>query len=148
MCAVRYFSENSGKGQPDLDKDLYKTLGVESDANPKEVREAFLQKARDYHPDKRPECLEYFTHVTKAYETLSETHWSDNTNNSFTPNYFEKLSIQNIETKKKSFLRYKSQVKNFPHPRSLKGIEVLANFRGMNIGAKYAESFEIKRDLN
>jgi len=83
-----------------------------------------------------------------AYETLSETHWSDNTNNSFAPNYFEKLSIQNIESKKKSFLRYKSQVKNFPHPRSLKGIEVLANFRGMNIGTKYAESFEIKRDLN
>ena len=83
-----------------------------------------------------------------AYETLSETHWSDNTNNSFVPNYFEKLSIQNIESKKKSFLRYKSQVKNFPHPRSLKGIEVLANFRGMNIGTKYAESFEIKRDLN
>jgi len=33
-----------------------------------------LQKARDYHPDRRPDCLEYFTHVTRAYEVLSDPH--------------------------------------------------------------------------
>ena len=33
-----------------------------------------MQKARDFHPDRRPDCLEYFTHVTKAYETLSDVH--------------------------------------------------------------------------
>jgi len=83
-----------------------------------------------------------------AYETLSETHWSENINSSFSPNHFEKLDVKDITLKKKSFLKYKSQVKNFPHPRSLKGIDVLANFRGMNIGAQYAESFEIKRDIS
>lgn len=83
-----------------------------------------------------------------AYETLSETHWSENINNSFSPNHFEKLNVKDIILKKKSFLKYKSQVKNFPHPRSLKGIDLLANFRGMNIGTEYAESFEIKRDIS
>ncbi len=37
-----------------------------------EVREAYLQKAREFHPDRRPDCLEYFTHVTRAYEVLSD----------------------------------------------------------------------------
>ena len=30
--------------------------------------------ARQYHPDKNPEALEYFTHVTKCYETLYDDH--------------------------------------------------------------------------
>ena len=47
---------------------------MKEDANQTDVREAFLQKARDFHPDRRPDCLEYFTHVTKAYETLSDVH--------------------------------------------------------------------------
>ena len=38
------------------------------------MRAAYLSKAREFHPDKRPECLEFFTHVTKAYETLSDEH--------------------------------------------------------------------------
>ena len=33
-----------------------------------------MSKAREFHPDKRPECLEYFTHVTKAYDTLYDDH--------------------------------------------------------------------------
>jgi len=38
------------------------------------VRQAYLQLARDFHPDKHPEALEYFTHATKAYETLHDDH--------------------------------------------------------------------------
>ena len=33
-----------------------------------------MAKAREFHPDKRPDCLEYFTHVTRAYDTLSDEH--------------------------------------------------------------------------
>lgn len=83
-----------------------------------------------------------------AYETLSETHWGIRFNNDFSPNYFERLSDLNIKFKKKSFLKYKSQIKKFPHPRSIKGIETLANFRGMQIGSEYAEAFEVKLNLN
>ena len=38
------------------------------------MRVAYLAKAREFHPDKRPECLDFFTHVTRAYETLSDEH--------------------------------------------------------------------------
>ena len=33
-----------------------------------------MAKAREFHPDKRPDCLDFFTHVTRAYETLSDEH--------------------------------------------------------------------------
>lgn len=90
-------------------------------------------------------------HIVKnvlAYETLSETHWVDQTNNLFSPNYFEKLTKENIKIKNKSFLKYKSQQKKFPHPRSEIGIKTLSNFRGMQIGTEYAEAFELKRYVN
>ncbi len=58
------------------------------------------------------------------------------------------LIKKDINIKKKSFLKYKSQVKYFPHPRSIKGIETLANFRGMQIASEYAEAFEIKKYIN
>lgn len=83
-----------------------------------------------------------------AYETLSETHWGDQTNNLFSPNYFEKLTKRNIKIKNQSFSKYKSQKKKFPHPRSKNGIETLSNFRGMQIGTEYAEAFEVKRYTN
>lgn len=68
------FSSEPPGETPVIDPCLYKTLGVEKDSNQKDIKAAYLQKARDFHPDKRPECLEYFTHVTKAYETLSNEH--------------------------------------------------------------------------
>ena len=75
MCkiSVREFSsDNNSNKKPDITSCWYTTLGVKEDANQVEVREAFLQKARDYHPDRRPDCLEYFTHCTRAYEILSD----------------------------------------------------------------------------
>ena len=59
---------------PEIKACLYETLGVPKDAGPQDIKVAYLSKAREYHPDKRPECLEYFTHVTNAYDTLADPH--------------------------------------------------------------------------
>ena len=45
---------------------------MKKDANQQEVKEAYLKLARVYHPDKNPNSLEYFTHVTRAYEILGD----------------------------------------------------------------------------
>ena len=57
-----------------LNKCYYETLGVDKEANSLEIKEAYLKLAKQFHPDKHPEALEYFTHVTKWYEILYDDH--------------------------------------------------------------------------
>jgi molecular chaperone DnaJ len=50
--------------------DFYKILGVKPDASPEEIKKAFREKAKKYHPDINPHNQEYFKLVVEAYETL------------------------------------------------------------------------------
>lgn len=79
-----------------------------------------------------------------SYEVLSETEWNEN-EKSFSPNYFLDLSKSEINQKIKSFLKYKSQVKKFPHPRSKEGILYLSRVRGSQVFMKYAEAFKVEK---
>ena len=55
---------------------------------------------------------------------------------------------QFVKDKTKAMSFYKSELKEYPHPRSLDGIEVLAKKRGMEVGLKYAEAFMLLREIN
>ncbi len=37
---------------------------------------------------------------------------------------------------------YKSELRKYPHPRSLKGIKINAQYQGMRVGLRYAEVFK------
>ncbi len=54
--------------------DYYEILGVDRNATKEELKKAFRQKARQYHPDinKAPDAAEKFKEIGKAYETLSD----------------------------------------------------------------------------
>ena len=82
-----------------------------------------------------------------SYEVLSETEWNEN-EKAFSPNYFVKLNKLNINNKIKAFLKYKSQVKKFPHPRSKEGILSLSKIRGTQIYSEYAEAFKVEKILD
>jgi len=82
-----------------------------------------------------------------SYEVLSETEWNEN-EKLFSPNYFIKLNNLNITKKVNAFLKYKSQVKKFPHPRSKDAIINLARVRGSQVFMKYAEAFKVEKILD
>ena len=42
---------------------------------------------------------------------------------------------------------FKTQLKIFPHPRSLEAIEALSKFRGSTVGVNYAEAFCLIRKI-
>ncbi len=82
-----------------------------------------------------------------SYEVLSETEWNEN-EKSFNPNYFVNLKKSEIDNKVKAFLKYKSQVKKFPHPRSKEAIINLSKVRGSQSFMEYAEAFKVEKILD
>lgn len=58
-----------------MEQDFYKLLGVSRDADVTEIKKAYRNLARKYHPDKNhgdPEAEEMFKAVSVAYEVLSD----------------------------------------------------------------------------
>ena len=78
-----------------------------------------------------------------SYEILSSTGLNfHNNNNMFNGDYFFDIS-KTLEIKIKAIMAYKDEVRNFPHPRSIEGIKILANFRGMQTNLDFAECFKV-----
>ncbi|MBC2856179.1 PIG-L family deacetylase [Cetobacterium sp. 2A] len=83
-----------------------------------------------------------------SYETLSSTEWG-NTNSSdfFIPNTYVRLTGEDILNKKEAMNFYQTELRDYPHPRSLEAIENLAKYRGNQVIASYAESFILIREI-
>ena len=64
----------------------------------------------------------------------------------FSPNHYEDITKQFVH-KIKAFKMYKSEIMEFPHPRSIESIENLAVYRGIQAGIAKAESFELIRNI-
>lgn len=81
-----------------------------------------------------------------CYETPSSTeqapHFSDMV---FLPNFYADIEDY-LETKISALRCYKTEKREFPHPRSEEAIEVLAMKRGTEIGFKAAEAFIVIRE--
>jgi molecular chaperone DnaJ len=56
-------------------RDLYEVLGLSRDASAEEIKKAYRQLARKYHPDvnrEDPNASEKFKEISEAYEILSD----------------------------------------------------------------------------
>lgn len=84
-----------------------------------------------------------------TFETPSGTEWracSDPRH--FLPNLFVSLSKKNIEAKIKGMESYEFERRTFPHPRSPEALRIQAQHRGVSVGVKYAEAFQLIRNIN
>ncbi len=75
-----------------------------------------------------------------AMEVLSSTEWSEQF---FKPNTYINLSDEEINTKIKAFSCYRTEIRDWPHPRSRKIIKSKAIMRGSESGCRYAEAFQL-----
>jgi LmbE family N-acetylglucosaminyl deacetylase len=79
-----------------------------------------------------------------SFEIPSSTEWSYPL--SFNPTLFYNIS-SSLEKKIQALACYKSELRKFPHPRSLKAIELNAKTWGVKVGLKSAEAFELVRSI-
>ncbi len=80
-----------------------------------------------------------------AFETVSSTEWNfGNKERIFYPNVFVDVSGF-FETKCEAMRKYKSELCQFPHPRSIEMLEITAKRWGAIVGRQYVEAFELIR---
>jgi LmbE family N-acetylglucosaminyl deacetylase len=77
-----------------------------------------------------------------SFEVLSSTEW--NYPLSFSPDLFFDIS-ETIKLKKEAMKQYNSELCQFPHPRSIEGIELNAKYHGLRVGKAYVEAFKTVR---
>lgn len=82
-----------------------------------------------------------------SFEVLSSTEWAYQKIKPFTPAVYVNIEEQ-IERKKQAISAYKSELRDYPHPRSERGVENFAMKRGNEISIEYAEAFELIRKIN
>ncbi|NQY54205.1 MAG: PIG-L family deacetylase [Campylobacteraceae bacterium] len=77
-----------------------------------------------------------------SFEVLSSTEW--NYPLSFSPDTFFDIT-STIDLKIEAMKEYRSELCEYPHPRSLEGIYLNSKYQGMRVGKKNVEAFKTIR---
>ena len=77
-------------------------------------------------------------HEVLAFEIRSSTEWAFGQGGTFSPSYYVDIS-DHLTQKLNALAAYESEIRDFPHPRSIEGVEVLARLRGSEVGCAAAE---------
>jgi LmbE family N-acetylglucosaminyl deacetylase len=84
-----------------------------------------------------------------TFETFSGTEWQASSDpRQFIPNMFVSVSKENMTAKINAMEKYEFEKRPFPHPRSPKAMEIVAQRWGIAVGTEYAEAFIIIRSIN
>ncbi len=82
-----------------------------------------------------------------SYEIITTTRFGSPAGcQMFEPNVFVDIS-EHLETKVQAMAIYETELREFPHPRSLQGLRILSQERGMSVGLEAAECFELIREM-
>ncbi len=95
-------------------------------------------------------CRPVPEHAVKTlllFEVASSTEWQPPASApAFSPNWFVDVSVT-LEQKLKALAEYESEMRPWPHARSMKALEHLARWRGATIGVEAAEAFMLGRKI-
>ena len=81
------------------------------------------------------------------FEVQSSTEWqTPGSAPSFAPNWFVDIS-STLPLKMKALAAYKTEMRPWPHSRSLEATEHLARWRGATVGCEAAEAFVVGRQI-
>lgn len=82
-----------------------------------------------------------------SMEVPSSTEWNSfDSKTVFIPNIFFEIE-ETIEVKIQAMAKYSSELREYPHPRSLKHIKELAKVNGTKVGLNYSENFMLVRGV-
>lgn len=82
------------------------------------------------------------------FEVPSSTEWQmENGQPNFAPNYFVEID-EHLEFKLRALRCYSTELRAWPHSRSLEAVEHLCRWRGASVGTNAAEAFVLGRQIS
>ena len=82
------------------------------------------------------------------YSVPSSTEWNVQTSSTaFLPNWFEDISGEFAEKKYRALECYKTELREYPHPRSVQYLKIADIAEGNRVGLLAAESFILLRNI-
>ena len=120
--------------QPDI---VYTHHGGDLNVDHRIVHDAVITVCRPQPHEKQATLL--------FFEVASSTDWRlGNPNSLFAPNWFVDIS-EVVDLKEQALREYASEMRPWPHARSIKALESLAAWRGSMVGVEAAEAFVLGR---
>lgn len=90
---------------------------------------------------------DFFVKEIFSFEVLSSTEWQAKDKHFlFAPTVYADITSW-INQKITALEYYRGELRPYPHPRSVEGVKILAQYRGLEVGMVYAEAFELVRSL-
>ena len=95
-------------------------------------------------------CRPYPNQIVKtilSFEVASSTEWQPiGKSDAFEPNWFVDISKQ-LSKKLEALKEYDSEMRDWPHARSIQAVDYQAKLRGSQLGVNAAEAFKLLRKL-
>lgn len=83
-----------------------------------------------------------------TFETMSGTEWRASSDpKQFIPNFFMEIDQKHLDAKIQAMESYIFEKRTYPHPRSPEALKIRAQMWGIANGLKFAEAFQIIRNL-
>ena len=80
-----------------------------------------------------------------CFEVPSSTEWQvSGGGEAFVPNWFEDIT-ETLPKKREALEAYATEMRDWPHARSIKAVKHLAGWRGATVGVEAAEAFMVAR---